>query len=282
MNILFTGAKSFLAKELADYFISSKLRNNLILTDRKTLDPTNKKLVEDFFNDIKVDIVVHTAIKGGKRNHKENINDLYDNISMFENLSKVSHKFKLMFNFGSGAEFDRRNSIHRAKEQHVELATPLDYYGMSKNIITRKINSMNKNIFNLRLFGCFGAREEQQRLFRSTYNKLLNNKSPIIHQDKEMDFVYSKDVGKIIEHIIRYENPSIPRDINICYKQKYKLSEMVNIVKSLTNKDNDVIIEKSNLSNSYSGCNERLQNLGVELLGLKGGIQECLINWNKS
>ena len=281
MNILFTGAKSFLAKELADYFSQSKSKYNLILTDRKTLDPTDLTMVHECFDDINVDIVIHTAIKGGKRNHNEHIDDFYSNISMFNNLSRISNKYKLMFNFGSGAEFDRRNDIFRAKEKLVNDSMPIDYYGLSKNIITRKINDLNSNIFNLRLFGCFGPREEQQRLLKNCYNQLMNNQEPVISQDKEMDYFYSKDVGRIIEHIINHGNEFTPRDINMCYEQKYNLSDYVDILKLLTNKKNDVIIKKSGLSKSYSGCGIRVQNLGVELKGLEGGIEECLTNWNK-
>ena len=59
MNILFTGAKSFLARELADYLSQSKSKHNLILTDRKTLDPTDLTMVQDCFDDINVDIVIY-------------------------------------------------------------------------------------------------------------------------------------------------------------------------------------------------------------------------------
>ena len=65
MNILVTGCNGFLAKELISYFSN---KHNIIKTDRKTLDPTNYDNVKWFFDLYAVDVIIHTAIKGGKRN----------------------------------------------------------------------------------------------------------------------------------------------------------------------------------------------------------------------
>ena len=43
MNVLITGGKSFLAKELITFFSNSKKKYNLIITDRRTLDPTKTR-----------------------------------------------------------------------------------------------------------------------------------------------------------------------------------------------------------------------------------------------
>lgn len=282
MNILITGCNGFLAKELIDYFSSSNLENNIILTDRNSLDPTDYENVKEFFESVKVDVVIHTAVKGGKRHHIENIDDLYDNLLMFHNLSSFAHKYKMMFNFGSGAEFDRKYDIQNVSESQIISKTPGDYYGLSKNLITRKIIELNSNIFNLRLFGCFGAHEEDQRLFKACHNKIIEGVTPVIYQDKEMDFFYAQDVGRVIEHIIKNNNNDIPRDINLCYAAKYKISDLIIKIKSLTNNHLGVIIEKPGIANSYSGSGYRLENLNIPLEGLENGMEECLTNWNKS
>ena len=124
MNILITGGNGFLAKELIKYFSKSKIKCNLLVTNRKTLDPTDYESVKSFFDEVKVDIVIHTAVRGGKRSHLESIDDVFDNMAMFQNLSKFSDKFKLMFNFGSGAEFDRRFDINGKMEIDIFKATP--------------------------------------------------------------------------------------------------------------------------------------------------------------
>ena len=43
--------------------------------------------------------------------------------------------FKLMINFGSGAEFERKRPIDKATEQTIFQRHPSDYYGLAKNLI---------------------------------------------------------------------------------------------------------------------------------------------------
>lgn len=278
MKILITGAGGFIGRELTQFF--SKKPFKLFCTNRKTLNPLIHSQVEDFFKSNKIDLVIHTAIEGGRRGQQEDSSTLHNNITMFNNLASFSNKYQFMFNFGSGAEFDRRENISIVKEEEVSNKLPSDYYGLSKNLITRKIVEQNDNIFNLRLFGCFGAKEEEQRLFKNTYNLLINGHSPVIHQNKYMDYFYVQDIGKVIERIVE-EPCNVPRDINLCYEEKILLSEQVRRIKHLTKAKNEVIIENKEQGFSYTGDSKRLTSLGIRLNGLEKGMYECLINWNK-
>tara|TARA_B100000989_G_C19532158_1_gene470695 strand:- start:5270 stop:6124 length:855 start_codon:yes stop_codon:yes gene_type:complete len=281
-SILITGGKGFLARELIRYFSNSKNHYNIIVTDRSTLNPTVDSQVKKLLEEIDIDFVIHTAVKGGKRNDQEKISNLFENISMFNNLSNHSDKYKLMFNFGSGAEFDRRYPIRRLTEENVYNRTPQDYYGLAKNMITRRVLELDKNIINMRLFGCFGPFEEEQRLFKATYNKLQADQQPVIFQDREMDFFYSQDVGAVIEHyILNYDKP-LPKDINLCYNQKYNISDLVSQLKVLTNSPSGVIIESPGTAPAYSGHSFKLDQLKIDFKGLERGLEECLKNWNKS
>ena len=282
MNILLTGGNGFLAKELKHYFLNNTaLDCKLLVTDRTTLNVTDYESVRGFFENNVVDVVIHTAVKGGKRLDTQTVDDIIDNILMFKNLSYFSDQFKIMFNFGSGAEFNRMNSIDCATEESVSASLPTDYYGLSKNIIARKIAKMNSNIYNLRLFGCFGQHEEPQRLFRSCYNNFKLNQSALITCDKYMDYFYAQDVGRVIEHIIEKHDTSLPRDINLCYPEKYTLSEHAQVIKDLTNAKSQVIIEQKEMGKSYTGKTHVLDSLNIDLTGLNKGVKECLKSWNK-
>ncbi len=281
MNVLITGANGFLAKEMRDYYVQQE-GVNLFLTDRTTLNPTDFLDVQRFFNKNKVDVVIHAAVRGGKRGHKDQIEDIFDNVSMFQNLSYFSDKFKYMFHFGSGAEFNRILPINNAKEASIHTGLPSDYYGLAKNIIARQIVKMNSNIYNLRLFGCFGTHEESQRLFRSCYDKFCLNQNTSISYDKYMDYFYAQDVGRVIDFIIHSAGTHISRDINLCYPEKYTLSEHAERIKVLTNSQHQVIIHHKELSKPYTGDATRLDSLNIDLIGLEKGIKECLKSWNKS
>lgn len=280
MNILITGCNSFLGKELAEYFLQQNCA--VLATDRRTLDPTNMQDIAHVFNNFSIDIVLHTAIKGGKRIHKPNIEDLYENLTMFHNLAKFSNYYKALFNFGSGAAFNREQDIDNMTEDQIYSGFPSDYYGLSKNLITRKINELDTNIFNLRLFGCFGPHEEQQRLFRSLYNNTVNNKPLNIHQDKYMDYFYAQDVGKVIKYITDNVDKGLQKDYNLSYTKKYKLSQLADKIKHLTNYQQNVIINNNDIGKPYTGSNNRLNKLNINLTGLHGGLKKCLDRWNKN
>lgn len=281
MNILITGANGFLAKEMRDYYVQQE-GVNLFLTDRTTLNPTDFLDVQRFFNENKVDVVIHAAVRGGKRDRKEQIEDVFDNVSMFQNLAYFSNEFKYMFHFGSGAEFNRMLPINNAEETLISTDIPPDYYGLAKNIITRKIVKMNSNIYNLRLFGCFGVHEESQRLFRSCYDKFTLNQDASISYDKYMDYFYAQDVGRVIDFVIQSGDLHISRDINLCYREKYTLSEHAKRIKVLTNSQHRVIIHHKELSKPYTGDATKLDSLNIDLIGLEEGVKECLKSWNKS
>jgi GDP-L-fucose synthase len=267
MNILITGANGFLGTELTKYFCKN---NNVIPANRSILDPRDLSSVINFFNNNKIDIIIHTAIKGGKRGQEENIDTFFDNLKMFDNLLNQSEN-KLLINFGSGAEFDRRTNIDSQKEEAVYKTIPEDYYGLSKNLITRKILK-SKNAFNLRLFGCFGANEEPQRLFKNC----LNSKVPTILEDRYMDYFYVEDVCLVVEHLINNHQTYKYRDINLCYDKKYKLSELASKILSKNNDKKEVKILKTNLDLNYTGSSERLRELNIDLHGLDNGLERYL------
>lgn len=282
MNILLTGGNGFLAKELYKYFSTGPKKIRVFSPGRNTLDVADPANVRLFFEQIDVDVVVHTAVKGGKRFHQDSIDDLFTNVAMYQNLLNFSHKFKIMFNFGSGAEFDRRYPIDVAVEEDIEERLPQDYYGMSKNLISRQILKKDDNIYNLRLYGCFGEFEEEQRLFRGCYDRLSTGQNAIIPQDKYMDYFYAQDVGKVISHIIAHRKENLPRDINLCYPTKYRLSEYAEQVKNLTDAPGGVIIEDNTIGKPYTGDSSKLDELNIDFIGIEGGTYECLKSWNKS
>ena len=98
-----------------------------------------------------------------------------------------------------------------------------------------------------------------------------------------MDYFYAQDVGRVIENIVEnYDEYDIPRDINLSYKEKYKLSEYAHMIKDLTKNTEDVIIESENIANAYTGDSFLIEDLQIDLIGLEEGINECLKNWSKS
>ena len=280
MNILVTGCNGFIGRECASYFKDSG--HTIYLTNRNSLNILNSEEVDKFFINNKIDVVIHSAVRGGKRNHKKSYKDFLCNIDMYNNLSKNSDKFKLMFHFGSGAEYDLRKDIDNLKEEEIYDRYPVDFYGLSKKLIAKKIKKHNGNIINLRLFGCFGALEDSDRMIKGSINKIMNGEQVVIHQNKKMDFFYVRDLFKVLEYYIENYHHQLPKDVNMCYNTKVTLLEVAKIIYSLTDRPPDAIINNNSIGNSYTGDNTRLKNLHINLCGLEKGIEEvyakCLKN----
>lgn len=278
MKILITGANGFLGKELQEYYSNSS--HEIVATTRKELELTNFVKVQDFLKKNKFDVVVHAAVKGGKRNDIDDIDVLHENMKMFMILESLKDQYGLMFHFGSGAEFDRQKDINNEKEESILNRLPQDYYGLSKNLITRKILE-SENIYNLRLFGCFGAHEEPQRLFRKCFDSIQNNTEFIIYEDRYMDYFYSQDVGNVIDFIIANDSNLLYRDYNLCYNNKHKLTELVQRLYDISQIQSPSIENQKQSIKNYSGDADRLQSLKINLKGIDRGLKECLTKWNK-
>mgnify|MGYP003132515144 CR=1 FL=1 len=272
LNVLITGRTGFLGSELES---NLKDKYNILQIDR--FDLTDLNAVSKIFDNNNIDVVIHTAAKGGKRTKQDSIEDLTDNLLMFQNLVSNSNKYKVLFNFCSGAAFNKKEEINNISEDSLSSRYPYDYYGLSKNLIAREC-SKHDNIFNFRLFGCFGKNETPDRFFSQIKIKYENDMPHTIHQNIEMDFFSSTDVANVIMHYLEnYTQNNLPQDINLVYPEKYNLYQLTakffNIVKCTL----PVFMEKSG-GLSYTGDGTLLNSLGIELEGLELGLQKVYKN----
>ena len=252
-KILITGGSGFIASEITRY-----LKNKYIIfsPNRATLNLLDKKSIFNFFNknDTIYDLVIHTAIMGGSRLQNDDYEVFYNNVKMFINLIEYKDRFKKLINFSSGASLDREQDINGT--QKVTECNPNDFYGFSKNIIDRLINSID-NFYTLRIFNVFSENEKESRFLKICKNNVLNKKNIHISNDRYFDFFASSDMIKVIEYYLF--NNDMVNDIDLCYKEKYKLSDIAKII----NKNNtvDIIIDSVSKLN-YIGNHQNLYSLG--------------------
>ena len=268
-----TGGNGFLGKEILSSYLKDKYR--LFNINRSLLNITDFNKVKSFILQKNIDVIIHCAVKGGRRNRIDTAQDYYDNILMFENLINSLSNISLFINFDSGAAFDRRQNIHRFKEEQLGNSVPDDFYGSSKYTISKRILNLEKSI-NLRIFGCFSANEDDTRLIKSNIKKYISNEDLVLHQNREMDFIYSKDVISVVDFYInnRIILNKLPKDINLCYEEKVSLLHILNIINNLSDKKSNIVTNNNNDGLSYSGDGKKLSSLNIKLLGLEYGINE--------
>ena len=196
MKVLITGGNGNIAKMIKRnlssevYEITNLSRNDLNVLDQVDIE---KYLSENVF-----DILVHTAILGGRRTKEENGDVTHNNLLMLENLLKFADKFKMIINFDSAAIYDRNTDILDRKESELHTI-PTDYYGFSKYLIYQRSLHYD-NVYNFRIFNIFHVNEEPDRFIKSCFNAKKNNTEITIFEDKYFDFVYEDDFVKIIKY----------------------------------------------------------------------------------
>ena len=274
-SVLITGSGGFLGKVFKEYF--TRAGYTVIPTKRDVLDVTDSHDVDRIFRKHKVDIVLHTAVRGGSRLREDTFGDYVDNISMFRNLVRNRDNYEMLFCFCSGAAFDRRRNLDRETEEAVAVRRPEDYYGAAKNMIARQILKSDDGIFNFRLFGCFGGSEDSTRFISSAISSMMSANPVKIHQDKEMDFFYVEDLCKVIRHYIENYDGSnnFPHDLNMSYKNKLSLLALSGMLRVICRQPDAVVdVEHEGPGKSYTGDGRKLESLNLKLKGLPKGIIE--------
>ena len=272
MSILVTGKNGPLAKDIYSFFGDNYRDRRIFYMGHNDLDLTSKSDVDNFFQSYDVDYVLHTAIKGSRRIHKESYDNFYDNLLMFHNLLPYVSKLKLFINFDSMASFDRRYKIDNIEENNLIHRLPKDFYGLSKNIISRWLGDL-ENFLNLRIVSCFSENETEGRHIKGNILRCLDGQSMIVHQNRYFDFVYYYDVMLAIKYCIENFDGLKYRDYNVCYKNKVTLLEVLHIINSLVDNKADIVLENKELGSPITGSSKRIDGLNIDFIGLEGGIK---------
>jgi nucleoside-diphosphate-sugar epimerase len=265
IKILITGGNGNIAKMIknslsTDFHITSICRTDFDLLDFKS--------VQHYLSLNSFDVLIHTAINGGRRTKTENGDIIYNNLIMFENLIKFAHKFRLIINFDSGAIYDRSTNIFFRKEEDL-ISVPTDYYGFSKYLIYNRTLSYS-NIVNFRIFNIFHINEEADRFIKACFLAKQNGGNVAIQQDKYFDFMSEADFIKIVKYYLTNLNEihTLPKTFNLSYKNKYTLSDIALIILQDATKI-DIQTELNIDNGNYCGSSDKLDALMIDLDGLE-------------
>jgi len=267
LKVLITGGNGNLAN-----IIKQNLHNyySFTLLTRRDVNMLNFSEIKSYFENNKFDVVIHTAICGGRRTKEETGEITHANILMFENLMKFSENFKMIINLDSGAIYDRKTDILNRKEAEI-YTVPSDYYGFSKYCIYHRTLAYH-NVFNLRIFNVFHSREEFDRFFSLCFQSKNRGTPLTIFQDKYFDFFYETDFAKVVKHYLDHisDPGSLHKTVNIGYKKKYLLSD---IAMHIIHDESLIYVENPEPIYNYCGDTEKLYSYGIDFDGLLKGLE---------
>lgn len=248
MNILITGGNGYIAKSILSRI---KSEHDVTSISRNDFDLTNQKSLSDWFENKYFDVVIHTAIVGGNRLIPDRPSVLDENLSMYFNLVNNKDHFGKLITFGSGSQYYLSDTPH----------------GKSKAIINESVKN-NFNFYDLRIFGVFDENELSTRFIKANIIRYIKKEPMIIHANKIMDFIYMQDLISTVEYYIN--NTELAKDINCCYKEKYTLKTIANMINSLDSHKVPIITENEKQLEFYCGESGLPP---INIIGLRQGIR---------
>jgi GDP-L-fucose synthase len=256
-TVFITGGRGFIGRNLTEKLIEAGFR--VLAPSSSELNLLDEQAVDEFMRRQPVDIIIHAANKGGGRDTMGMADVVQINLRMFFNIAKHAVNVEKMIHFGSGAEYGKHKPIIMASENDADNALPLDDYGFYKSICSRYILKLNRNIINLRIFGCYGKYEDYRYKFIS--NAIVKNLIGlpiVIRQNVIFDYIYIDDLIRMI--IWAINNETNFKVYNSSYGSKNDLLSLAEIINGVAIKPSEVEVENPGFNLEYSSCNERITN----------------------
>ncbi len=204
MKILITGSKGMLAHDLIEEL---KKDNELILTDKETLDITNKEHIDNFIKSTNPEILInaaaYTAVDNAEDEDQREL-VLKLNAESVLYLAEACSRSNIIFvHYSTDYVFDGE-SIDGYKEDNKTMG-PVNYYGYSKyigeqNILRIENQNYKFQYYILRVSWLYG---KEGKNFVKTMLELSKTKSEInVINDQHGNPTYTVDVAKRTRYIL--------------------------------------------------------------------------------
>ncbi len=281
MNKVFiTGGSGFIGRNLTEQLGEAFALTAPTSTELNLLDSEN---VKEYLEQHRFDTVIHCATHDASRNSKKDQSMVfYNNLRMFVNLARCHRSFGKMLYFGSGAEFDAEHYIPQMQEDYFGTFVPKNDYGFSKYIMGQYINQL-PNVYDLRIFACFGKYEDWEiRFISNAICKVVHDLDITMRQNVFFDYLYVNDLVRIVKWFIeqgRLEH----RHYNVCTGKPVDLFTLAQNILKASGKQLEIRVDSPGFKPEYSGDNSRLMKEmgGFEFTPVDQAIKE-LYDWYES
>ncbi|MCX6355566.1 MAG: NAD-dependent epimerase/dehydratase family protein [Candidatus Aureabacteria bacterium] len=260
-TIFLTGRKGFIGRNLHEY-LSPKY--TVLAPSHKELELLDQEEVKRYFQDNRIDIVIHSATTPSHRKIREPKETAYRNLRIFFNIVRNSPHFSKMIFVGSGAEYGIQKDIINVKETSFDSCVPEDEHGFSKYVCSKYIERADK-IVNLRLFGIFGKYEDYQiRFISNVICKAIYNLPLTMKQNRVFSYLFMDDFLKIIDYFIG--NAQQQKIYNVVPGEKIELIDIARTVNEISGKNLDINVRLPGMGREYTADNSLLVQ---EIKGLR-------------
>jgi len=267
-KVLFTGGTGFVGRNVLPIL---REQFEVDAPRRSELDLSSVESVERYLSKTDAQMLVHAAICTPNNEADKDKNVLNDVLSSFMLLAKRPFE-KIVF-IGSGAEFDKSRDIVEVTEDDLGKNVPLDDYGIGKYALTQ-LARRSDNIYNARIFGCYGPNEPERRFIRHAISCCLKNEPITIRRDCRFSYVNVADLGRAIAKLL-LSTPAY-HEYNIIGDGPHLLSDIAEEVKKQMRSSVPIRILSDGLANEYSGSGKRFMGEfpDVKFTSLTKGIAE--------
>ena len=269
MNILITGSNGFLGGSTYRY-LSNKYK---VFALDHNFSYYGQYLVRDR---TKPSTIIHFGWGGAK-----NSNDL-NNLKQIDNIPNTIELFKFgmyigiqKFIFvGSSWQYSRYGS---------------NLYSFSKNKtheILQKLCETNDIKYNLIIpFWIYGPNDHKNRFIPKIINLCINNQEICLHPSENLiDYLFIKDFVSAIEMVLN--NGKNLESYDICSSSRYKIKDITEGIKSLTNSQSRIIYNKEyppNFNMEWVGNNYKLTDLGwLPMVRIEEGLKETVEHYRNN
>lgn len=278
LKIFLTGGNGFIGRNIKEQ-LGDKFE--IIAPTHVELDLTDSEAVYNFLQKNPVDIVIHAANIGGTRKQRHVFGIAHINLKMFFNLVRAKPFFKRMITLGSGAEYDKQQSLIKVKESDFDKYVPSDEYGLYKYVCAQYAAKVGW-ITHLRLFAVFGKYEDYEiRFISNAICRALLNKPVTMRQNVNFDYLFIDDLIRILEKIILDQPKEI--FINVGRGEVVDLKTLADKILTTIGCEVLVLIASEGLAKEYSCDISILQKIvpNFEYTSIDSAIEQLVDYYKK-
>ena len=274
IKILFTGGTGLVGKNVIPIL---EKKYDIYAPRRSELNLMNKQEIENFVQKNKIDIIIHSANPNPTKNKLDIQDKMFeDSLRIFMNIFSFKKYVHKIYYLGSGAELDKTKDMIQIHEEEFGRSIPEDIYGFSKYIMNC-MSQNSSNVYNLRLFACYGPTDHESKFISHCIRCVLRNQDITIRQNCYFDYIHTDDLANIISFFIEHE-PKY-HDYNIASGSRYSLIEIAQKVLKVMKSDKKIVVLSDGLNKEYTpSINRLLEEMGnnYQFKSLEEGIKTII------